>query len=191
MPRTATFEKPRWLRDLLRFLPLKSQFVLSGNVRDLQASEVAPGVITPQPFNLNLRDELLAAGYAQVLSWDPLGGLRVLLAPGSEPAQADNLLRELGLTPVDGAAPAGLDLLAATLPRLVERQGAPLALIVDFASRLVIRNDALSAAEHQLFTQALVLSHQARSRRPGNSARRSSTAFSGWWKRKATCPTGC
>lgn len=167
MPRTASFEKPRWLRDLLRFLPLKSQFVLSGNVRDLQASEVAPGVITPQPFNLNLRDELLAAGYAQVLSWDPLGGLRVLLPPGSEPAQADNLLRELGLTPVEGAAPAGLDLLCATLPRLVERQGAPLALIVDFASRLVIRNDALSAAEHQLFTQALVLSHQARSRPAG------------------------
>lgn len=49
MPRTASFEKPLWLRDLLRFLPLKSQFVLSGNVRDLQASEVAPGVIPPNP----------------------------------------------------------------------------------------------------------------------------------------------
>ncbi|APC21119.1 hypothetical protein BME99_13835 [Pseudomonas protegens] len=47
------------------FSPTESQFVLSGNVRDLQASEVAPGVITPQPFNLNLRDELLAAGYAR------------------------------------------------------------------------------------------------------------------------------
>jgi len=29
-------EPPRWLRDITRFLPLKSQFVLSGNVRDLQ-----------------------------------------------------------------------------------------------------------------------------------------------------------
>jgi hypothetical protein len=43
---TESLEKPRWLRDLLRFLPLKSQFVLSGNVRDLQASEVAPGIVT-------------------------------------------------------------------------------------------------------------------------------------------------
>ena len=25
---------PRWLRDIFRFLPVKSQFVLSGNVRD-------------------------------------------------------------------------------------------------------------------------------------------------------------
>jgi hypothetical protein len=38
MSGTKIFESPRWLRDLLRFLPLKSQFVLSGNIRDLQAS---------------------------------------------------------------------------------------------------------------------------------------------------------
>ncbi len=68
---------------------------------------------------------------------------------------------------MDGAAPAGIDLLGATLQRLVNRSGEPIALIVDFASRLAVRNDALSAAEHQLFTQALVLSHQARSRPAG------------------------
>ena len=39
---TYQFNKPRWMRDLVRFLPLKSQFVLSGNIRDLQACEVAP-----------------------------------------------------------------------------------------------------------------------------------------------------
>ena len=77
------------------------------------------------------------------------------------------MLLDLGLTPVDGAAPAGIDLLGATLQRLVNRSGEPIALIVDFASRLAVRNDALSAAEHQLFTQALVLSHQARSRPAG------------------------
>jgi len=38
-------ERPRWLRDLLRFVPLKSQFVLSGNVRDLQLCELAPGTV--------------------------------------------------------------------------------------------------------------------------------------------------
>ena len=35
--------KPRWLRDLARFLPLKSQFVLSGNVFDLQTYEESRG----------------------------------------------------------------------------------------------------------------------------------------------------
>lgn len=167
MPGTALFEKPRWLRDLLRFLPLKSQFVLSGNIRDLQACEVVPGTVTAQSFNQTLCDALLDAGYAQVLAWDPLAGFRVLGRPGSEAGATPQVLLDLGLNPVDGTAPAGIDLLGATLQRLVNRSGEPIALIVDFASRLAVRNDALSAAEHQLFTQALVLSHQARSRPAG------------------------
>ncbi|OQR29849.1 ATPase [Pseudomonas sp. T] len=167
MPGTATFEKPRWLRDLLRFLPLKSQFVLSGNIRDLQACEIAAGTITPQSFNQSLGDALLDAGYAHVLIWDPLAGFRTLGRPGSGPGAGQQVLSELGLTVVEGAAPAGIDLLSATLRRLVNRAGDPIALIVDFASRLAVRNDSLSAAEHQLFTQALVLSHQARSRPAG------------------------
>lgn len=78
------FEKPRWLRDLARFLPLKSQFVLSGNIRDLQAYEVAPGALTPQPFNQVVCNTLLESGYAQVLSWDPISGFQCL---NSEPAR--------------------------------------------------------------------------------------------------------
>lgn len=160
----AIFESPRWLRDLLRFLPLKSQFVLSGNIRDLQASEVTPGTVTAQSFNQTLCNALLDAGYTQVIAWDPVSGFRVVDKPGSAPEAGQTLLQELGLTPVNGVAPAGIDLLGATLPRLVGRAGEPIALIIDFASRLVVRNDSLSAAEHQLFTQALVQSHQARSR---------------------------
>ncbi|MFH7191391.1 hypothetical protein ACHWGL_31305, partial [Klebsiella pneumoniae] len=37
--------RPRWVRDLERFLPLKSQFVLTGNVRDLQTRDVGGRVI--------------------------------------------------------------------------------------------------------------------------------------------------
>jgi energy-coupling factor transporter ATP-binding protein EcfA2 len=160
----AIFESPRWLRDLLRFLPLKSQFVLSGNIRDLQASEVAPGMVTAQSFNQTLCNALLDAGYTQVIAWDPVSGFRIIDKPGSAPEAGQTLLQELGLTPVNGAAPAGIDLLGATLPRLVGRAGEPIALIIDFASRLVVRNDSLSSAEHQLFTHALVQSHLARSR---------------------------
>ncbi|TDK26270.1 ATP-dependent Clp protease ATP-binding subunit [Luteimonas aestuarii] len=169
MSSTAAFQKPRWLRDLLRFLPLKSQFVLSGNVGDLQASEVSPGVVTPQAFLVHLRDALLDAGYGQVVAWDPRAGFRVLARPGADAADGEVLLRELGLTPVEGAAVAGPDLLGETLPRLVDRNGDPVALVVDFASRLVVRNEGLSAAEHRLFTQALVLSHQARARPAGET----------------------
>ncbi len=171
MPENPPFEKPRWLRDLLRFLPLKSQFVLSGNVRDLQACEVVPGMVTAQGFNQCLCDALLEWGYVNVIAWDPVAGFRPLARPGEDPVAGQRLLGELGLTVAGGAAAAGVDLLGATMRRLVERGGEPVALIVDFASRLAVRNDSLTAAEHQLFTQALVLSHQIRSR-PVSEARK-------------------
>jgi hypothetical protein len=47
------------------------------------------------------------------------------------------------------------------LERLVALDGAPVALVANFASRLIVRNDALSPAEQQLFTRALVLSQTA------------------------------
>jgi energy-coupling factor transporter ATP-binding protein EcfA2 len=161
----GVFQKPRWLRDLLRFLPLKSQFVFSGNIRDLQLTEPAPGTVTVQGFNHCLTDVLRDAGYAQVLIWNPMDGFRAVPRTGEAPDAS--LLSELGLNPVDGLAPGGFDMLGVILPRVVERVGEPVALIVDFASRLVVRCDALSEAEHRLFTQALVLSQQARSRPSG------------------------
>ncbi|QDH68913.1 AAA family ATPase [Marilutibacter alkalisoli] len=171
MDKTESFEKPRWLRDLLRFLPLKSQFVLSGNVRDLQASEVAPEVVAAQPFELCLRDALREAGVRHVLMWSPLAGFEVLDRPGEDAAEGRALLRALGLVAGEAGTPAGIDLLGATLQRLVEHPGEPVALVVDFASRLVVRNDSLSEAEHRMFTQALVLSHRARSRPAGPERR--------------------
>jgi hypothetical protein len=63
----------------------------------------------------------------------------------------------------DGRSPAGLDLFATTLERIVNWTGEPIALVADFASRLVIRQESLSQAEHQAFTRALILSQCARS----------------------------
>ena len=60
MTESCGFERPRWLRDLLRFLPLKSQFVLSGNVRDLQLSQVN-GIVAHQPLTATLAQELRVA----------------------------------------------------------------------------------------------------------------------------------
>ncbi|CAD9223642.1 ClpB protein [Burkholderia cenocepacia] len=165
------YVKPRWLRDLLRFLPLKSQFVLSGNVRDLQAGEIAPEVVTAQSLVNTLGDNLREAGYAQLIVWNPVSGFTVPESrlPPTEPA--DDTLRRLGLTPVDGAAPGGIDALTACLDRLAALPGLPVALVVDFASRLAIRAEALNPAEHALFTRALVLAHTA-APRPAGELRR-------------------
>lgn len=163
------YSKPRWIRDLIRFLPLKSQFVLSGNIRDLQACEIAPNVITPQTFQLTLYRTLREVGYSQVLIWDPLYGFYGLETPDLPSADVDRLLQDLGLNPENGRASAGVDLLSCALERFVNLNGEPIALIIDFASRISVRTDNLSAAEHQLFTRALVLSHQVNTRPAGKN----------------------
>jgi energy-coupling factor transporter ATP-binding protein EcfA2 len=161
-------EPPRWLRDLVRFLPLKSQFVLSGNVRDLQLTEFAPGAVTSLTLNQTLGDSLRRTGYAHAFLYQPLVGFSTITAPGESSEAGDAILSQFGLTVANGLAAGGPDILAATLERLVNHQGGPCALVVDFASRLLARSADLTPTENQLFTRALMLSHQARSRPAGD-----------------------
>src|ERR1700738_1328181 len=114
---------------------------------------------------------MMGESFAQVIAYDPLTGFRVVCRPGDDAQAASAILNQLGLQPANGAAPAGLDLFSETLQRLVTRGGEPIALIADFASRLVVRSDVLSAPEHQAFTRALVLSQQTRSRPHGSPPR--------------------
>ncbi|MGH1591340.1 AAA family ATPase [Methylobacterium phyllosphaerae] len=159
------FERPRWVKDILRYLPLKPQFVLSGNVRDHHLLEIAPGAVTAQPLPAVLAHELYAAGYAHVVVYDPIQGFRAIARPGESPGGGASLLSDLGLQPAGhGAAAAGLDLFAETLARLAQRAGEPVALLADFASRLIIRHDVLTPSEHQAFTRTLLASHIARAR---------------------------
>nr|WP_231755423.1 AAA family ATPase [Bordetella sp. N] len=161
---------------MLRFLPLKSQFVLSGNVRDLQTCEVAPDKVTAQPLVNTLVDELKGAGYAQLVVWNPVTGFTVPESYDQAAAQSGaETLKRLGLTVVDEeqaspVAPGGIDLLTASLDRLAALPGDPVALVVDFASRLTVRAETPSAAEHALFTRALVLAHSV-APRPAGAAR--------------------
>jgi hypothetical protein len=155
--------RPRWLRDLLRFLPLKSQFVLSGNVRDLHAQEVGPGQVAPMPLLAVLGSELSRAGYVQVLTYDLVSGLEVVGPVGTRQDAAEPRAR-WGLS---ASVPPGLDDLAGVLHGLVGNEGPPTALIVDFASRLVVRPSSLTQDEHGLFTRALLHAHRAEPRPHG------------------------
>ncbi|TFZ08946.1 AAA family ATPase [Ramlibacter humi] len=163
----AKHQVPRWQRDFERFLPLKSQFVLSGNVRDLQVVEIQPGVVTAQALNQCVAAALKRAGYSQTLLFQPLAGFSVISSPGAPADGGQALLNELGLAPDAGQGRAGAELLAGGLSQVVRRQGEPIALVVDFAARLLTRPTDPTAAEHHLFTQALLLSQQATPRPAG------------------------
>ncbi|MFD2781194.1 AAA family ATPase [Novosphingobium pokkalii] len=153
------------MRDLVRFLPLKSQFVLTGNVRDLQIRADGERAHAGSLGDV-LADALGQAGYDDIVRYDPVAGFCDLtaLAAGRDPEAA---LTRLGLTPSGGKAAGGIDLLNTVLQRQAELDGPPLALIVDFASRLVVRSDALSASEQSLFTRALVLAQTVQPRPTG------------------------
>lgn len=155
-------QKPRWLRDLLRFLPLKSQFVLSGNVQDLQAYQVQPGVFSTIPLQAAIARELFGAGYAEVLSLDCVRGARAISRTGGL-SPADELLARVGCQP-DTHSATDLVTLGVILERIVFVDGPPIALIIDFAARLVVRSDSLSRDEHPFFSRAQVYSATAKAR---------------------------
>ncbi|NNH45986.1 ATP-dependent Clp protease ATP-binding subunit [Rhizobium laguerreae] len=156
--------KPTWLRDLVRFLPLKSQFVLSGNVRDLQAYEIAQDTVAALPLGLCLQRELQSCGYRDVISFSPTVGFGL---PGvTNDAELAEVMLRNGLGS-ENPKTMGLEVLGQLIGSFTAATGEPAALVVDFASRLVNRADALTIAEHTLFTQAQILCHTARSRPAG------------------------
>ncbi len=156
--------KPTWLRDLVRFLPLKSQFVLSGNVRDLQAYEIAQDTVAALPLGLCLQRELQSCGYRDVISFSPTVGFGL---PGvTNDAELAEVMLRNGLGSENPKA-MGLEMLGQLFGSFTAATGEPAALIVDFASRLVNRSDALTIAEHTLFTQAQIFCHAAKSRPAG------------------------
>lgn len=94
--------------------------------------EVVPGTVAALPLISVVAGELRQAGYGHVLSYDPVSGFRVQAGDAST-----ELLSQLGLVPAsDGAAPAGVELFAATMQRVAAWTGTPIALVADFASRL-------------------------------------------------------
>lgn len=160
---TNATETARWLRDLRRFLPLKSQFILSGNVRDLHTQYSGGDTVAAMPLQNVLADELAAAGYANVVVYQPLTGFHPM-PMADRPPPDPSLLPALGVPDQGQIGQAGLDLLGTTIDRLAAYTGDPTALVIDFASRLIVRSDVLSPSEHQLFTRALIHSHTAQTR---------------------------
>jgi hypothetical protein len=165
--------RPRWLLDLIRFLPLRSQFVLSGNVRDQYPVEVQPGVVAPMPLVSCLGRALRKEGMAHFLAFDPAQGFSVpLVHELDQKMERDFFAKLLGLTWAEnGSAAASSERFFELLEKVVRYTDEPIVLFADFASRLVIRPDLPSEAEQRGFTRALVLSHQVLPRPLGPEGR--------------------
>lgn len=165
--------RARWLLDLIRFLPLRSQFVLSGNVRDQYPVELQPGVVAPMPLVSCLGVEMRKEGMVHFLVFDPAQGFSVPVIQGMDQNSERNFFASLlGITwSENGRAAASAERFFELLEVIVRHRDEPIVLVADFASRLLVRPGMPSEAEQRGFTRALVLSHQVPPRPLGPDGR--------------------
>jgi ATP-dependent Clp protease ATP-binding subunit ClpB len=158
---TATNLTPRWLRDLERLLPIRSQFIISGNIRDsllTPAGNGNDGSWFLVPLLRGLWDTLRRQDYRYLLVYDPADGVRVY---PNEPAVVELATKIHELKLQDGAMPMGLESLTQLMRKLSASREARGALLLDFASRLARAPDHLDAGEHRFFVGAEKLSLSA------------------------------
>ena len=171
---TKEVATPRWAKDLLRFLPVKAQFILSGNIRDYypfprgessatEATATARAQYLPMPLPNYVTEVVRLAGYEVFLAYHPVDGLYVIVPRGEE-AEAvrkrANDLFKLGLD-AGGYFKCSLQKALEVVEKVVTCREAACAVLLDFASRYIKRVDSLDDKEHEFFTRALALCHKA------------------------------
>ncbi|NQY07002.1 MAG: ATP-dependent Clp protease ATP-binding subunit, partial [Flavobacteriaceae bacterium] len=155
--------KARWLRDFRRFLPLKSQFVLSGNTKDLQLISNSMGGFGWHKLENVIDIELKNYGYSQVVYYNPLQGFEIPFFEG-EPKEKEDLYRKLGIPLKKDVVYNNLQTFDTVLRNIVEYHETPIALVVDFASQFLMNSENLLKVEHDTFSQAHVLSQKTETR---------------------------
>tara|TARA_Y100001934_G_scaffold21105_2_gene23963 strand:+ start:1834 stop:3693 length:1860 start_codon:yes stop_codon:yes gene_type:complete len=157
---------PRWIKEVFRFLPVKSQFVLSGNVRDRYPFPMGAGEETrylPYTFLQYLTETLSMRGFTRFLSYDMLDGFVCLGNPtGSLEEEEEFFKKQFGLKFDErGRCLVSPERALEIMEAVVTYQDEFVAVLADFASRYVVRPDTLEAKEHDFFTRALKMSHGA------------------------------
>jgi hypothetical protein len=146
----AVDHKPKWAREIERFLAIKPQFLLYGNVNDVYPAEFGEYVAT-----LSMRDylrELLSnMGYALVVEYKPLDGFSVTLGSGE-------LFEKLtGEKIGQGWLPATLEKASGIAAAISASTAGHAALILRFVSRMrdVLQEPDVEAFFYRMFRLSL------------------------------------
>jgi len=141
--------KTKWLADVKRLLPVRSQFALSGEVRDLVLTDTPTGPI-PVPLLRALWLMLHELGYQFMLIFDPIDGVRVYPPEREIVTVVSNHLPETKFQ--NGRTDARLDgSLIDIMRSVVGLRKVRAALVMDFASRLASNPSHLEEAQHSFF----------------------------------------
>lgn len=148
---------PRWLEEMELALPICAQFVLYGNVKDVQLIPSTSGMVALPPVQ-SLWERLSPRGFSFFLVYDRSEGLRVY--PKEAASQADQALRPrlswLQIAAQGQKDGPGTQECAATripeLIRAIEACTLRCALVIENASRLILTASQLSENELQIFS---------------------------------------
>lgn len=154
---TAGQTWPRWIQDIDRLLPIRSQFVLAGNVRDVFLTPAAGGAYLA-PLVSCLWARLEQEGYQFIIVYDRTDGLRVMPQSAAAQEKASQLL---GIKLQDGAMPANLDTLESVARKAATLRDVRTAVVIDYASRLTTTPQTPEAAEYKFFSAMEKLSQVA------------------------------
>lgn len=161
----------RWTREIFRFLPIKSQFVLSGNIRDrypfpMDGMDVAPDSPRPYlPLSLvpYLAEALKLRGFEHFLAYDPVNGFRAIPTRDGDLETTRKFLSDITKLSLDaeGRAPATPEKALEVTDLITRHREHFIAVFMDFASRYIRKVDSLNNCEHDFFTKALIRSYEA------------------------------
>jgi hypothetical protein len=131
--------KPKWAREIERFIPIKPQFVLYGNVNDVYPAEIS-GVTVTLGMADYLRELLAGHGYSIVAKYEPACGFSLLSG------DAGTFARLTG-EKLDGKGvlDCSLEKASGAVSRLVSNAECRAALILRFASRVEDLNNEAAA----------------------------------------------
>lgn len=127
----SDFIAPKWSRELVRFLPAKSQFILWGNIHDVYPIQIQDNITTLR-MDAFINAALRAQGYSLIVKYEALVGFSLM-----DKGDSEVFKRLTGLESKDGKP------IKATLPKatevidtLVKTREANCAVILNFASRI-------------------------------------------------------
>lgn len=118
---------PKWSRELVRFLPVKSQFILWGNVYDVYPIKLQDNFTTLR-IDAFVNKTLREHGYSLIVKYEPLIGFSLLENVDAEPFWK--------ITGLDAPAKASLPKAAEVINTLINSKDINCAVILNFASRI-------------------------------------------------------
>ena len=139
---------PRWIDDIRRLLPIRSQFILTGNIRDVFLTPAATGPYLA-PLISCLWSFLEQKGFNILIIYDPIDGIRVMPETAATRDLAPNAL---GLQLRDGVMPANLDTLAGVVRRTVTSRDVRASIVIDYASRITAAPQTPEPNEHKFYS---------------------------------------